>query len=207
MIRVFDCAQGSDAWLEARLGIPTASEFQTVLRQHGRSQAEASKTRRKYMLTLIGERMTGQPSRNLKLRNFDRGHEMEPEARTLYEFAKDIEVQQVGFIRNGESGCSPDGLVGDSGMIEIKSKEPHVLLEVLLKGEIPPEHACQLFGALWVAEREWIDFMAYWPGIEPFIKRVYRDEKAIKSLELGVTIFLNELADLMEQIEQRQRAA
>lgn len=207
MIEVFDCEQGSEAWLLARLGIPTASEFQTVLRQHGRSPAEASKTRRKYMLTLIGERLTGRPSTNLKLRVFERGHEMEPEARKLYQFAKDVEVQQVGFIRNGDAGCSPDGLVGNSGMLEIKSKEPHILLEVLLKDEIPTEHACQLSGALWVAEREWIDFMAYWPGIEPFIKRVYRDEKAIKSLELGVTMFLNDLADLMEQIEQRQRAA
>lgn len=207
MIEILDCDQGSEAWLNARLGIPTASEFHTVLRQHGRKKTDPSLTRRKYMLTLIGERLTGRPSSNLNLRNFERGHAMEPDARKLYAFAKDVDVQQVGFIRNGDKGASPDGLVGDDGLVEFKSKEPHILLDIHLNGEIPSEHESQLYGGLWVAEREWIDFVAYWPGIEPFIRRVYRDEKRIKEIEFGVTVFLNELADLMEQIEQRQRVA
>lgn len=202
MIEVFNCEQGTPEWFACRMGIPTASEFATVLMQ-GQKKGEPSKTRRKYMLTLIGERLTGKPSESYSNANMQRGKEHEPEARRLYQFIRDEETTQVGFIRNGDKGCSPDLLAGNNGMTEFKSNQPHILLELHLADEVPKEHECQLQGGLWVAEREWIDFMSYWPGLDPFIKRVYRDEKAIKSIELGVEIFNNELHELMAKLEQR----
>lgn len=203
MIEVFNCEQGTPEWYACRAGIPTASEFATVLMQ-GQKKGEPSKTRRKYMLTLIGERLTGQPSEGYVNGHMLRGKEHEPAARQLYRAMNyDLKTEQVGFIRNGDKGCSPDLFVGDSGMAEFKSNQPHILLEMHLADEVPKEHECQLQGNLWVAEREWIDFMSYWPGLDPFVKRVYRDEKAIKSIALGVEIFNNELHELMAKLEQR----
>jgi hypothetical protein len=202
VIEVFDCEQGTPDWFACRMGIPTASEFATVL-MHGKKKGEPSATRRKYMLTLIGERLTGKPVESYSNANMLRGKEHEPEARRLYQFIRDEDTKQVGFIRNGNKGCSPDLLVNANGMTEFKSNQPHILLEMHLADEVPKEHECQLQGGLWVAEREWIDFMAYWPGIEPFIKRVYRDEVKIKSIELGVEMFNNELHELLTKLEQK----
>jgi len=183
------------------MGIPTASEFSTVLMQ-GRKKGEPSATRRKYMLTRIGERMTGKVVEGYTNANMLRGKEHEPEARALYRAMNyDVDVSQVGFIRNGEKGCSPDLLVGNDGMAEFKSNQPHILLDMHLQNAVPTEHAPQLQGNLWVGEREWIDFMSYWPGLPPFVRRVYRDETMIKSIELGVEMFLNEMHELMTKLE------
>ena len=201
MIEVFNCEQGTPEWHACRMGIPTASEFATVL-MHGRKKGEPSATRRKYMLTLIGERMTGKVVDGYANANMLRGKEHEPEARALYRAMNyDIDTRQVGFVRDGEKGCSPDLLVGNDGMAEFKSNQPHILLEMHLQNEVPAEHTPQLQGNLWVAQREWIDFMSYWPGLPPFVRRVYRDETQIKSIALGVEMFLNEMHELMTKLE------
>ena len=187
MIEVFDYEQGSPEWRAARLGIPTASEFAAV-----KAKGEG-KTRRTYMMKLIGEIMTGEPSENFSNGHMERGHEMEPDARNLYAFRMDVEPIQVGFIRNGRKGASPDSLVLANGMCEIKTKLPHLQAEVLLGDRLPPEHLPQLQGNLWVAEREWIDFVSYWPKMPLFVKRVYRDEIYIKNLAAEVDLFLAEM--------------
>lgn len=187
MIEVFDCLQGSDEWRTARLGIPTASEFRSV------AAKGEGKMRRTYMMKLIGEIMTGEPSENFSNGHMERGHEMEPDARNLYAFRVDLEPIQVGFIRNGRKGASPDSLLGSNGMCEIKTKLPHLQAEVLLADRLPPEHMAQCQGALWVAEREWIDFVSYWPRMPLFVKRVHRDDAYIKILEREVDQFLMEL--------------
>lgn len=201
MIEIFDCDQGTEEWHRCRLGIPTASEFSTVL-ANGRG-GQPSKTKRTYMLKLIGERMTGEPMDRYSNGHMDRGHEMEPDAVNLYAFMKDVDPQKVGFIRNGECGCSPDRLVGTDGVAEIKSKLPHLQLEVLLKDELPPEHKPQVQGEIWLAEREWADFVSYWPGLPLFVKRVYRDDEYIEKLDAGVRQFLEEMAELQAKIEKQ----
>lgn len=187
MIEIFDCEQGSPEWRAARLGIPTASEFAAI-----KAKGEG-KTRRTYMMKLIGELMTGEPSEGFSNSHMERGHEMEPDARNLYAFRLDIEPVQVGFIRNGRKGASPDSLIALNGMCEIKTKLPHLQAEVLLADRLPPEHVAQCQGNLWVAEREWIDFVSYWPKMPLFVKRVYRDEIYIKTLAAEVDLFLGEL--------------
>jgi hypothetical protein len=130
----------------------------------------------------------------------ERGHEMEPEARNMFALLTDLEPQLVGFIRNGNVGCSPDSLLGDEGLLEIKTKAPHLLIECIERGEFPPEHKAQCQGALWVAEREWIEIAVYWPGLPLFTNRAYRDERYIADLAKAVTEFNAELAETVERI-------
>jgi len=196
MIEVFNCEQGTPEWFECRLGIPTASMFSAVLAKG------QGKTRRTYMLKLLGERMTGELQDNYSNGHMDRGKEMEDEARDAYAFMKDVEPESIGFIRNGEKGCSPDSLVGD-GLLEIKTKLPHLQLEVLDKDALPSEHKAQVQGQIWVAEREWCDFVSYWPKLPLFIKRIYRDDDYIKTLSEEVDRFLSDMSDLEGKIKAK----
>lgn len=196
-MKIYDCPQGSDDWFAARLGIPTASEFKSVL-----AKGEG-KTRRTYMMTLLGERLTGEPAQRYSNDDMARGKAMEAEARAHYALVHDVEPRLVGFIRNIDVGCSPDSLIGNNGMLEIKTKLPHLQLEVLLAGKLPPEHRAQVQGALWVAEREWLDFVSYWPKLPLFTVRVTRDEEYIAKLSDEIDRFNEELS----LYEQNLRAA
>ena len=196
---VVDCVQGSESWFQARLGIPTASEFATVLAK-GRSGGD-SKGRRTYMLKLIGERITGEPAESYTNAHMERGKIMEEEARNAYAFMSDSVLVPVGFIRNGDKGCSPDSLVGGDGLLEIKTKLPHLQIDVLLRDEMPPEHMAQVQGQIWTAEREWCEFVSYWPKLPLFVKRIYRDDAYIKILSDAIDSFLFELIELETKIK------
>lgn len=197
MIDILSCEQGSDEWYRARLGIPTASEFSSVLAKG------QGKTRRTYMMKLLGERITGETMDKYQNGHMDRGKEMEDAARRAYSFIHDAELTPVGFIKNGDKGCSPDSLIGTNGMVEIKTKLPHLQAEVLLADKLPSEHRAQVQGQLWVAEREFCDFVSYWPSMPPFIKRVHRDEDYIKEIASEVERFLEELAALETELRQK----
>lgn len=202
MIQVLNCEQGTPEWFAARAGIPTASMFATVMAS-GKGGGE-SKTRAKYMRQLTGEIITGKPMEGFTNSHMERGHVMEPEARDLYSFATDTTPELVGFIRNGNKGCSPDSLIGYNGMLEIKSKLPDLLIECLERDDFPPEHKSQCQGALWVAEREWIDIVVYWPDMPVFIKRAYRDEPYIATMAKAVETFNEELAAMVERVRSYQ---
>lgn len=204
--QIFDCEQGTPEWFAARCGIPTASKFATVMAQ-GRAKGSPSETRRKYMLELIGERLTGETQEGYTNAHMARGHAMEPDARNLYAMVKDVEPVCVGFMRRGDAGASPDSLVGSDGLLEIKTKLPHLQLEVLLANELPSEHRAQAQGQLWIAEREWLDFVSYWPGLPVFITRVQRDEAYIATIAAAVDAFNAEMAELIERINNRKEAA
>jgi hypothetical protein len=107
----------------------------------------------------------------------DRGTELEPEARAYYEFVTGSEVQQVGFCTtyDGLCGCSPDGLV-DDGLLEIKCPSPQVHVEYLLGAKVPTKYLSQIQGQMFVCEREWCDFLAYFPGMDPVLQRVPTDK-------------------------------
>lgn len=195
MIEILNCEQGTDEWRRARLGLPTASEFDTV-QAKGRGGGE-SVTRRKYMLTLIGERLTGEIAPDgYSNAHMERGKLMEAEARAAYAFMADVEPQQVGFVRNGIAGASPDSMIGESGLLEIKTKLPHLHLDVLQQDRLPPDHVAQVQGQLWVSGREWCDFVSYWPKLRLFVKRVHRDEQYIATLKIAVEQFTEELLRL-----------
>jgi hypothetical protein len=204
-IEIFDTPQNSDEWLRARLGIPTASAFATIMAK-GKGGGE-SLTRKKYLYQLAGERITGEPAESFSNTHMQRGHAMEDEARKFYSFMTDEEPRLVGFIKNGQIGCSPDSLLGDAGVLEIKTKQPNVLIEAILRDDFPPEHKAQCQGILLVAEREWCDLFAYWPKMPPFIWRAERDNGYIANLAGEVARFNDELDALVETITKIGNAA
>lgn len=199
MMQIIDCEQGTEPWFRARAGMPTASEFATVMAS-GKAGGP-SLTRRTYMHKLAGEIITGEPMESFSNAHMERGKVMEDEARDFYAFMQNVEPERVGFIVNGQKGCSPDSLIGDVGMLEIKTKLPHLMIECILRDDFPPEHKAQCQGALWVAEREWIDIAVYWPKMPPFVKRAARDEEYIATLSSAVDQFNEELAALVEKIK------
>lgn len=204
MPEILFCEQGGEEWLRARMGMATASEFATVLAQ-GRKKGEPSVTRKRYMRRLAAERYTGEPHETYSNHHFERGKLMEPEARELYAFANDMECALVGFIKNDCAGCSPDSLIGTDGALEIKTALPEIVIEKIEADAFPPEHKAQCQGVLWVAEREWIDLVIYWPGMPLFIKRAYRDEDYIVELRDEVNRFNTELAELVERVRRYGR--
>jgi hypothetical protein len=205
MMIIHECEQNSPEWFAARLGLPTASMFATVMAK-GRDGGD-SVTRRTYLLKLAGEIITGEPMDSYSNGNMERGKAMEDEARDLYAFMTDTDPTRVGFISNGPKGCSPDSLLGAPGMLEVKTKFAHLTIECLLKDDFPAEHKAQCQGALWVAEREWIDIAVYWPKLPLFVKRAYRDEIYIKRLSDAVDQFNSELAEIVSRVRQYERAA
>jgi hypothetical protein len=200
MLTVFDCEQGSEEWFRARLGLPTASEFATIIASS--RNGNESVGRKKYMRKLAGEIITGEPAPSYINSAMERGKAMEAEARAFYAFHTDADPMLVGLILNDGKGCSPDAILGKDGLLEIKTKEPHILIECIEQDTFPNEHKAQCQGALWISEREWIDLFAYWPKMPPFIKRAYRDDAYIKQLKTAIDKFRFELSELVERIRR-----
>lgn len=193
-IQIINCEQNSPEWISARLGIPTASKFSTVM-----AKGEG-KTRNEYMRKLAGEIITGEPSESFSSAHTERGHEMEDVARREYAFITGNEPELVGFLRNGAKGASPDSLVGSNGGLEIKTALPHIQIDRLERDRLPPEHKAQVQGNIWVSEREWWDFVSYWPKLPVLTVRVYRDEDYIKIMSDEINRFNDELAGLVDRI-------
>jgi hypothetical protein len=188
MIQIIDCDQGTDEWHSARLGIPTASCFATVMAKG--KDGGASKTRADYMRKLAGEVLTGRPMDSYSNGHMERGKEWEPDARNLYSpSCRTLSRRCVGFIRNGQKGCSPDSLVGTDGGLEIKAAAAHIQVERLLTNRLPPEHKAQVQGCIWIAEREWWDFVSYCPGLPLLVVREFRDDEYVAKLAEAVAAF------------------
>lgn len=194
--RIIDCVQGSPEWIAARLGIATASNFHAIL-----AKGEG-KTRASYMRKLAAEVITEEEGESFRSPELERGHTMEVFARLEYSFMTETVPQLVGFVRNGDAGCSPDGFVDDRGMVEFKSKRADLLIDVLFKDKFPGEHIAQTQGGLWVCEREWIDLCIYWPKMPLFVKRAQRDEPYIAGLAKEVASFNQELADMVGRLRR-----
>lgn len=192
-MQILNLEQGTPEWLEARLGIVTMSKVGSLL-VNGKSTSGLGKDAYTYMNQLLGERITGELDDSFQgNRHTERGHALEPLAKELYTGLTGNAVEEVGIILNRGAGYSPDGLVGSDGLIEIKTKLPKYQVEVLLANEIPKEHIAQCQGGLWVSEREWLDFVSYWPGMPLFVKRAYRDEKMISTIAKRVEAFYEEM--------------
>jgi putative phage-type endonuclease len=198
-MQVFDFEQGTPEWFDARKGIVTASKAATFM------AGGQGKSRLAYMYQLIGEIMTGEPISTFSGNaHTERGHEMEPVARDLYQKRIGIDVVQTGFIRNhdgiGGAGYSPDGLVGDDGLTEIKSRLPHIQAELLDTGKIPGDAAKQMQFGMWVSERQWCDYVSYWPGMPLFVQRVEADKKQQDEMKLALIKFYAEMNQKLEKL-------
>ena len=196
---ILDCIQGSDEWYQARLGKVTASCF-------GKAMAKGEgKTRRAYMIKLIAERMTGQHQDQYTNVFMEQGSEREELAIEYYEMINFCIVRQVGFCEFNENiGASPDGLVGEDGMIEQKNPLPSTHIETILADKVPSVYIPQIQGGLWVTGRKWCDFVSYDPKVykRPYwVKRVMRDEEYIDKLSIGVNDFIEKMLELMEKLK------
>lgn len=199
-MKIYDFEQYTLEWFEIRCGMPTASNFDKIIT----SQGKPSTQRKKYMYKVAGEYITGVPEDTYQNAAMQRGSAMEPEARGLYEVITGDTVKQVGFIVGNpdvEYGCSPDGLIGDDGMIEIKCPSLAVHVGYLLGNKLPTDYIQQVQGQLLVAERKWCDFVSYYPGIKPLIVRIERNEEFIKKLKIELQLFSGELRDIINQIK------
>jgi putative phage-type endonuclease len=185
-----DVEQRSDAWLNLRVGIPTASCFDKIITP---ATGKPSTSAVAYRRELLAEWITGKSAGVKESGWMQRGTEMEPEARAFYEFESDCEVQEAGFVFLDDRqliGCSPDGLVGDDGGIEIKCPAAHTHVGYLIDAKMPTAYIPQVQGAMWVTGRQFWDFVSYHPEIEPLIVRVKRDEGYIAKMATLVEAFV-----------------
>lgn len=189
---VVQCEQRSEEWLSARLGIPTASEFDKIIMP---ATGKASTSADAYMFRLLGEWMTGKQQESFQSGWMERGSELEPEARAYYELQTDGAIQQVGFVYRDESrmvGCSPDGLLPGGG-VEFKCPSAGMHVRYLLSGNLANEYIPQVQGAMWITGAEWWDWMSYHPDMEPSIVRVLRDPPYIAKLETLMSAFIEKM--------------
>lgn len=184
-----NCEQYGPEYWKLRRGVPTASSFDRIITP---AKGELSKAADKYIAQLIGERIDpGYPRLDGPTNDhIKRGHRVEPEVRKLYEFEQDLEVQQVGFVVShcGRFGCSPDALVGEDGLLEVKSPCHEVQVERILLGRLPDEFKPQLHGQLIVTGRSWVDWISYCANTKPLIIRVVPDEYT-KTLRIALEQF------------------
>lgn len=192
---IVECEQGSEDWHAVRLGIPTASEFSRIVTKTGRLSTQ----RDDYIAELCVEYVYGEPYREFQGNYWtERGIDLEAEAMAYYELDRAQRGERVGFVFRDEQrdvGCSPDFLVGDDGLCEMKCPAPKTHLKWLLKPEPPTDHAQQLQGQLWVTGRQWVDWLSYCPGLPPVLHRIYPDFALQHALDEHMPAFLDELAN------------
>lgn len=184
---IIDCEQESPEWIEARLGIPTASNFHRILTpKTGKLSASADG----YAYELIAEDMLGHPLDESESQFMTRGSSLERDAFAFYEYTRDVETQKVGTILRDDArvGCSPDRLVGDDGGLEIKCPSAKVHVGYML-GHDADAYRCQVQGAMWLTGRAWWDWLSYNPELPPVLIRFERDEEFIEKLARVVDQF------------------
>lgn len=196
---VLDVQQGSSEWVQARCGVPTASCFDMIITSKG----EPSKQRQKYLYKLAGEKVIGLAEETYKNEVMLRGTDLEEEARKFYQLVTDTLVSTVGFCLSDDLKCgsSPDGLVEESGGIEIKCPSLAVHVGYLIDNKLPCDYYQQVQGNLLVTGRKWWDFVSYYPGIKPLIVRVEPDHKFQTALKNELNAFAQELDEVVKKIK------
>lgn len=199
-----DIIQGSPEWRAIRCGRVTASRVADVV---ATTKSGYSASRATYMGELIAERLSGEPAPSYQNDAMRWGTEKEPEARDAYAFQAAGEVSEVGFVlhpRIDMSGASPDGLVGDVGMLEVKCPNTATHVDTLIGQAVPSKYLTQIQWQMACADRAWCDFVSFDPrlpwSMRLFVRRVHRDSDRIAELEREVCAFLAELDAKVAQL-------
>ena len=220
-MKVVTDKQQTGEWFAARAGKVTASRLYDVM---ARSKRDGSplKARADYMEELLDEIGSGETAEHFVSPAMERGIELEPYAISEYEMKReeeegvDVLVQPVGFVLHPTIdgfGASPDGLVGDDGLIEVKCPNTLTHLQTVRTGEINPRYYAQMQAQMMCTERLWCDFVSYdprlsrWPSQKLFIKRVFWDDEFIPEAEAEVMAFLSELAAMVREMDEREKAS
>lgn len=202
---IHEVEQGSDAWLDLRLGKATASRFKDILAVT--KSGSESAARAKYRAELVAERLTGRSPERYRSPAMEFGAETEETARISYSLQTGNLVDRGPFyeLEGGPVGASPDGLVGDHGLIEIKCYELHNHIAALRSGHMPLEHKPQVQGQLWIAERRWCDFISFAPELpenaQLFVERIERDDAYIAELAIQVAQFVAEVNEEVQFVK------
>lgn len=204
-MKIIDCVQGAPEWHSARAGKVTASCIAYVMATIKTGEAAA---RRDYKATIVAEILTGTPQGSTYLSpEMQWGLDQEPFARAVYEVACGVLVDQVGFVLHPtieRAGMSPDGIVGDSGLVEIKCPKTATHLQYLLAGTVPAQYQPQMLFQMACAEAQWCDFVSFDPRLSPelqlFVVRFNRDDARIKEMEAEVKLFLAEVDELLSKL-------
>lgn len=197
---ILDHEQGTEEWLAARLGRPSASGFSKLITATGKPSTSASG----YIHELIAERLTGESTPFHVTEWMERGTKLEPEARGAYEFITDNEVLETGFILDPsfEFGCSPDGLINGDGGLEIKCPAPKTMVSYLADEQVGvKKYWQQIQGCMWITKRNWWDFFAYHPKMRHVLVRVKRDDKYIAKLAVEVELAVNKILNHVEKLK------
>jgi putative phage-type endonuclease len=194
--------QGTPEWLAERAGKVTASMLSNVM------MAKTTAGYQNYMAQLICERLTGEPVETFKSPAMEHGNETEPQARAFYEMETGNEVQEVGFCPHftiGNTGASPDGLVCELGMVEIKCPQPAKHIKNLMGGSIDKGYLLQMQWQMECTGREWCDFVSFNPSFPAHLKmsvtRVERDAEMQEEIKTAVTSFLADMDAKLRVLE------
>jgi len=189
--------QGSEEWFAERCGKVTASRIGDLMAQ---TKSGWGASRANYAAQLVAERLTGTPAETFSNAAMKWGTETEPQARAAYEFYSGLSVAEVGFVPHptiSQSGASPDGLVGDDGLVEIKCPNTATHIETLLGGVVPGKYNYQMQWQMACTGRDWCDWVSYDPrmpeSMRLFTKRVMRDDTLLAILTNEIQIFLAEV--------------
>lgn len=189
-MKVVNVKQGTDEWLRARIGIPTASDFDNLVTPNFQTKDGAA--RETYLYRKLTEKVMGFPLDNAGSWAMEQGTILETEAIPYYELVYDIPVQRVGFCTtdDGRIGCSPDGLIGDDDGLEVKCPLPQTHLRYLLEGGIPKDYMAQIHGAMFVTGRAKWTFLSYSRQFPALVVHVERDERIQGILRNTLEAFL-----------------
>ena len=180
-MKIYNFEQRTEDWYNIRKGKMTASNADTII-----ANGKGLET---YIYNLMAEYYSSAEKENYINADMQRGIDLEPEARLEFEFYTDLDVQEVGFVEyNDFIGVSPDGLVGDDGLIEIKCPNDSIYFKLLLSNNIKPEYIAQMQMQMYVTDRQYCYFVSYNPNFEKslYIKKINRDEEMIDKLKKGL---------------------
>lgn len=203
--------QRTEEWFAARLGRVTASKVKDVMAK-GRGGAPSA-TRQNYMMQLLCERLTGKCEEGYSSAAMQRGTELEPLARMAYELFADGEVSEVGILYHPTIewfGASPDGVVGSSGLLEIKCPNTATHIATMQSGKHDPTYEWQMLAQMACSGREWVDFVSFDDRLPEELQyvcfRYHRDEARIREMEMEIEFFLLDLAELEADMRKRMAA-
>lgn len=197
-MKIHNCEQRSLTWHNLRIGIPTASNFKKIVTPKGKLSTQADG----FMNTLLAEWALGCQLDTPTSTYMEIGTDREPESVASYEFETGRTTAEVGFVStaDGMIGCSPDRLIGDNGILELKNPAAQTHVGYLRSRSIEEEYKPQLQGNLFVCEREWIDVQSYYPALPSVIMRVARDEDYIEALSSALGEFVERLLEARLQL-------